>query len=64
MAGLIGPIYRPGQTVPRSGQYGVCDRLGIYLGREATCTRGEPFPPTRPGTAEYGWRLRDLTVHR
>ena len=36
---------------------------GGYLGREATCTRGERFPPTRQGTREHGWRLRDLTVH-
>ena len=60
---LKGSIYRPGQTVPESGQYGVCDVSGAYLHREATCTRGEKFPPTRPATREYGWRLRDLTVH-
>lgn len=60
---LTGAIYRPGQTVPRSGQYGVCDRSGYYLGREATCTRGEPFPPVRAGTREYGWRLSDVTIH-
>jgi hypothetical protein len=60
---LIGPIYRPGQTVPQSGQYGVCDSSGHYLGREATCTKGEPFPPVRAGTREYGWRLSDLTTH-
>jgi hypothetical protein len=64
MSGLRGPIYRPGQIVPQSGQYGVCNIHGDYLGREATCTRGEHFPPTRQGTSEYGWRLRDLTVHR
>ena len=64
MSGLTGPIYRPGQTVPQSGQYGVCNSAGSYLGREATCTKGEPFPPTRAGTSEYGWRLRDLTIHR
>jgi hypothetical protein len=60
---LTGPIYRPGQIVPKSGQYGVCDRSGYYLGREATCTRGEPFPPVRAGTREYGWRLSDVTIH-
>jgi hypothetical protein len=63
MAGLIGPIYRPGQIVPVSGQYGVCNFAGQYLYREATCARGQKFPPTRHGTAEYGWRLRDRTVH-
>jgi hypothetical protein len=63
MPGLTGPIYRPGEVVPRSGQYGSCDRYGTYQGREVTCVRGERFPPTRAGTAEYGYRLRDLTVH-
>jgi hypothetical protein len=63
MTKLVGPIYRPGQTVPASGQYGVCDVRGSYLGHEATCTRGEPFPPVRPALHEYGWRLRDLTQH-
>lgn len=61
---LTGPIYRPGQTVPRSGQYGVCNVHGAYLGREETGVKGRQFPPVRHGTAEYGWRLRDLTVHR
>jgi hypothetical protein len=60
---LKGPIHRPGEIVQTSGQYGVCSSSGTYLGREATCTRGERFPPTRPGTREYGWRLRDRTVH-
>lgn len=58
-----GPIYRPGTIVPTSGQYGVCDVRGTYLGREATCVKSERFPPTRTGTQEYGWRLRDRTAH-
>lgn len=61
---LTGPIYRPGEIVPRSAQYGVCDVHGAYLNREATCVKGKVFPPTIHGTREYGWRLRDLTVHR
>jgi hypothetical protein len=60
---LQGPIHRPGEIVQVSGQYGVCDVYGKYLDREATCTRGERFPPTRPRTREHGWRLRDRTVH-
>jgi hypothetical protein len=39
---LTGPIFRPGQTVPQSGQYGVCNSSGYDLGREATCTRVRP----------------------
>jgi hypothetical protein len=61
---VTGPIYRPGQIVPRSAQYGVCNVAGTYLGREETGVKGRVFPPVRHGTAEYGWRLRDLTVHR
>lgn len=55
-------IYRPGQTVRVSGQYGVVDVNGAYLGREVTCVAGEPFPPTRT-TREYGYVLRDATSH-
>ena len=55
-------IYRPGQIVPRSGQYGVVNRLGAFLGVERTCVRGEPFPPIQtPGG--YGYVLRDATIH-
>ena len=54
-------IYRPGQIVPTSGQYGAVDYLGQFLGREVTCVRGEVFPPTRAG--EAGFVLRDQTLH-
>lgn len=54
-------IYVPGQTVPRSGQYGVVNRLGTYLGVERTCVRGKIFPPTNtPGG--HGYVLRDATA--
>jgi hypothetical protein len=56
-------IYTPGQRVPVSGQYGVVNSAGHFLGREVTCVRGEPFPPTR-GYPEYGYVLRDATVHQ
>lgn len=59
---LTGPIYRPGQTVPVSGQYGAVTASGAYAGREVTCVKGEPFPPTRTG--EHGYRLNDRTIHR
>lgn len=56
-------IYRPGQTVPVSGQYAVVNTYGTRLGREVTCVRGESFPPTRHGTTEYGYILADATTH-
>jgi hypothetical protein len=52
------PIYRPGDTVPISGQYGVVDRDGQFLGVEVTCVQGERFPPTL-GLNQYGYALRD-----
>lgn len=55
-------IYKPGEIVPTSGQYGVVNASGSFLGREVTCVRGEHFPPTR-GYPEYGYRLKDATVH-
>ena len=56
-------IYRPGQTVPVSGQYAVVTASGQSVGREVTCVRGESFPPTRHGTSEYGYVLVDATTH-
>jgi hypothetical protein len=55
-------IYKPGQTVPVSGQYGAVLATGRLAGREVTCVRGEPFPPTRYG--EIGYVLLDATAHR
>lgn len=55
-------IYRPGEIVPRSGQYAVVTRSGARVGREVTCVRGEHFPPTRT-PAEYGYVLSDATQH-
>jgi len=56
-------IYRPGELVPVSGQYAVVTVTGTYVGREVTCVKGEHFPPTRAGTNEHGYVLRDATVH-
>lgn len=56
-------IYRPGERVPQSGQYGVVTRSGASVGREVTCVKGEVFPPTRAATAEYGFVLTDPTIH-
>lgn len=55
-------IYRPGEIVPVSGQYAVVKVNGAYAGREVTCVKGEPFPPTKY-VGEYGYVLRDATVH-
>jgi hypothetical protein len=54
-------IYRTGEIVPVSGQYAAVNVNGQETGREVTCVRGEPFPPTRVG--DYGYVLRDATVH-
>jgi hypothetical protein len=56
-------IHRPGETVPVSGQYKVVTITGASVGREVTCVKGEPFPPTRAGTNEYGYVLADATSH-
>jgi hypothetical protein len=55
-------VYRPGEIVPVSGQYGAVTAYGTWAGREVTCVRGERFPPTRAG--EAGYVLRDTTIHR
>ncbi len=55
-------IFKPGQSVPRSGQYKVVGPRGGSQGHEITAVKGEPFPPTRkPG---LGFRLVDLTKHK
>ena len=53
-------IYRPGQIVPRSGQYAVVNPQGYSIGREVTVVKGEPFPPVPSG---YGFKLVDPTKH-
>jgi hypothetical protein len=55
-------VYRAGEVVPVSGQYGAVTRLGNWAGREVTCVKGERFPPTQVG--EAGYVLRDTTIHR
>lgn len=42
--------YKPGQSAPRSGQYGLVGPRGGQTGTERTVVRGEPLPPTpKPG---------------
>jgi hypothetical protein len=41
---------KPGQTAPRSGEYGIVGPRGGETGKERTVVRGEPMPPTpKPG---------------
>lgn len=54
--------YKPGETAPRSGQYGIVGPRGGQTGEERTVTRGEPLPPTpSPGQK---FVLTDPTKHR
>lgn len=51
--------YKPGQTAPRSGQYGLIGPRGGHTGTERTVVRGEPLPPTpKPG---MGYVLADAS---
>jgi hypothetical protein len=54
-------IYGPGDTVPTSGIYNVVNSFGAYMGRQVTCVKGEPFPPTNSG--EAGFMLSIATQH-
>lgn len=54
--------FKPGQTAPRSGQYGILGPRGGATGAERTVVRGEPLPPTpKPG---MGYRLVDPTKRK
>lgn len=54
-------IYKPGQTVPVSGQYEIYWLNGTRTYKERTLVKGEPFPPT-PASAQ-GYVLKDATRH-
>ncbi len=53
---------KPGQTAPRSGQYGIVGPRGGETGKERTVTRGEPLPPT-PKSGQ-GYKLVDPTKNK
>lgn len=53
--------YKPGETVPRSGQYEITEPGGARTRIERTATKGEPFPPTLKPGQQY--RLVDPTKH-
>jgi len=57
----MGKDLKPGQSAPRSGQYGIFGPRGGDTGKERTVTKGEPMPPTlKPGQT---FRLVDPTKH-
>ena len=53
--------YKPGQTAPRSGQYGIVGPRGGKTNKERTVVKGEPFPPTPKSGQNY--ILNDKTKH-
>jgi len=54
--------YKPGQTAPKSGQYGIVGPKGGKTGTEVTVVKGKPLPPTpKPG---QGYTLDDKTKHK
>lgn len=55
-------VYKPGETVQRSGQYRILDANGKPTMYEVTCVLGEPFPPLK--YSGYRFRLIDPTNHR
>jgi len=51
--------YKPGESAPRSGQYGIVGPRGGDTGSERTVVRGETMPPTPKSGQTY--RLVDPT---
>lgn len=52
-------FFKPGHTVPISGQYAVYGPRGGNTGQEVTAVKGEPFPPTQKSNQKY--KLADKT---
>lgn len=51
--------FKPGESAPRSGQYGIVGPRGGDTGSERTVVRGETLPPTPKSGQTY--RLVDPT---
>lgn len=45
--------YKPGETAPVFGQYGIVGPRGGHTGIERTVTKGEPFPPTKQSGQKF-----------
>lgn len=52
---------KPGQTVPRSGQYEIIGPRGGKTGEEITGVKGKTLPPTPKSGLTY--KLVDATKH-
>ncbi|CDM59891.1 hypothetical protein LPU83_pLPU83a_0050 (plasmid) [Rhizobium favelukesii] len=59
---IMTKTFKPGQTAPRSGQYGILGTRGGDTGKERTVTRGEPMPPTPKSGQTY--KLVDATRNK
>ena len=56
------PVYRPGETAPKSGQYGIVGPKGGNTNKEVTVPKGNTLPPTpKPG---QGYVINDLTHNK
>jgi hypothetical protein len=55
------PTYKPGESAPRSGQYGIQGPRVGDIGKERTVTKNEPFPPTPQKGQKYVFN--DPTKH-
>lgn len=54
--------FKPGQNVPRSGQYEIIGPRGGETGKEITGVKGKPLPPSiKPGIT---YKLVDKTKHK
>lgn len=49
----MGNSYKPGETAPASGQYGIFGPRGGNTGTERTVVKGEPLPPTPMAGQRY-----------
>lgn len=62
MSRVKGPVHKPGEKAPVSGQYGIVGPRGAKTGTEVTVAKGETLPPTpQPGQS---FVLVDKTKHK
>ena len=58
----MGKTFKPGQTVPKSGQYAKIGPRGGETGKEITGVKGKTFPPAVQPKVTY--KLVDTTKHK